>query len=191
MSLTDFVIMPGADYQDACDAIREKTGGADAIKSGDLGAAIRGIYPNAPYAGYAMAVDGLNGTIDDSVVMVYDNMEDWANGNNRWTYCGILTNPDSSGYYSVKKVLSMPIEIIQTEKGDSSYIPTADEFIELCSRYFGTGDIILSAHNYNDNTQAWMMQEDAGVLVQITGIDFENYVSGGGQAHILVPLADA
>lgn len=43
MDLTDMVIMPGADYKDACDAVREKTGGTDAIKSGVLGAKIRAI----------------------------------------------------------------------------------------------------------------------------------------------------
>lgn len=36
MALTDYVIMPGADYQALCDKIREKTGKTGAIKSGDL-----------------------------------------------------------------------------------------------------------------------------------------------------------
>lgn len=43
MSLTDMVIMPGADYQDACEAIREKTGGTGYIRSGEMAAQIRGI----------------------------------------------------------------------------------------------------------------------------------------------------
>ena len=43
MALTDYVIMPGADYQAACDAIREKTGKTAAIKSGDLASEIGGI----------------------------------------------------------------------------------------------------------------------------------------------------
>lgn len=43
MSLTDMVIMPGGDYQAACDAIREKTGGTEPIKSGNMAAQIRGI----------------------------------------------------------------------------------------------------------------------------------------------------
>lgn len=43
MSLTDMVIMPGADYLDACNAIREKTGSSAAIKSGELGSKIRSI----------------------------------------------------------------------------------------------------------------------------------------------------
>ena len=43
MSLTDYVIMPGADYKDACDAVREKTGGTEPIKSGEMGGLIRGI----------------------------------------------------------------------------------------------------------------------------------------------------
>ena len=43
MSLTDYVIMPAADYLDACNATREKTGGTDPIKSGQMGGLIRGI----------------------------------------------------------------------------------------------------------------------------------------------------
>lgn len=43
MSLTDYVIMPGADYKDACDAVREKTGGTEPIKSGQMGDLIRGL----------------------------------------------------------------------------------------------------------------------------------------------------
>jgi hypothetical protein len=43
MSLTDMVIMPGADYQAACDAIREKTEGVGYIRSGDMAELIRGI----------------------------------------------------------------------------------------------------------------------------------------------------
>lgn len=43
MSLTDMVIMPSADYLDACNAIREKTGSSAAIKSGELGSKIRSI----------------------------------------------------------------------------------------------------------------------------------------------------
>ena len=43
MSLTDMVIMPGADYQAACDAIREKTEGVGYIRSGDMAELIRSI----------------------------------------------------------------------------------------------------------------------------------------------------
>lgn len=41
--MADYAVMPFADYQDACDAVREKTGGTESIKSGDLGAQIRAI----------------------------------------------------------------------------------------------------------------------------------------------------
>lgn len=41
--LTDYVIMPGADYMAACDAVREKTGKTGGIRSGELAAEIRGI----------------------------------------------------------------------------------------------------------------------------------------------------
>jgi len=43
MALTDLVILPGADYQGACDALRSKTGGTAPIRSGELKALIEGI----------------------------------------------------------------------------------------------------------------------------------------------------
>lgn len=43
MALTEYVVMPGADYQDICDAIREKNGQTDSIVSGQAGTLIRAI----------------------------------------------------------------------------------------------------------------------------------------------------
>lgn len=43
MALTDFIIMPGADYQAACDKLREKSGKTDLIKSGDLASEIEAV----------------------------------------------------------------------------------------------------------------------------------------------------
>ena len=43
MALTDYIIMPSADYTAACDKVRERTGKTDPIKSGDLAAEIEGI----------------------------------------------------------------------------------------------------------------------------------------------------
>ena len=41
--LTEYVIMPGSDYQNICNSIRSKTGGADLLKSGEVSAAIDSI----------------------------------------------------------------------------------------------------------------------------------------------------
>lgn len=43
MALTDYVIMPGEDWQAVCDAVRAKTGSAELLKSGDVAAAVEGI----------------------------------------------------------------------------------------------------------------------------------------------------
>ncbi|MBR3974142.1 MAG: metallophosphoesterase [Oscillospiraceae bacterium] len=43
MSLTDFVIMPGTDYQNICNAIRAKSGSTKVLKSGEIAAAIQSI----------------------------------------------------------------------------------------------------------------------------------------------------
>ena len=44
MSLTEMVIMPGVDYQNTCDAIREKTGGTETIKSGQMADAVGDVF---------------------------------------------------------------------------------------------------------------------------------------------------
>ena len=41
--LTDYVIMPGSDYQNICNSVRSKTGGTDLLKSGEVSAAIDSI----------------------------------------------------------------------------------------------------------------------------------------------------
>ena len=43
MALTELVLMPGAHYQDICNAIREKNGQTEDILSGDAGDLIRAI----------------------------------------------------------------------------------------------------------------------------------------------------
>ena len=43
MALTNYVLMPGADYQGICDAVRAKTGKTNALKSGELATEIEGI----------------------------------------------------------------------------------------------------------------------------------------------------
>lgn len=41
--MADYAVMPFSDYEDACNAVREKTGGTESIVSGELGAQIRAI----------------------------------------------------------------------------------------------------------------------------------------------------
>lgn len=43
--LTDEVLMPGADYQAICNAVRALTGGTAALKSGDIAPALAGVKP--------------------------------------------------------------------------------------------------------------------------------------------------
>ena len=43
MALTNYVLMPGADYKGICDAVRAKTGKSELIKSGELASEISGI----------------------------------------------------------------------------------------------------------------------------------------------------
>ena len=47
MSLTNYVIMPGSDYQEICDTVRSKNGETGVYKSGELAAAIERIADGA------------------------------------------------------------------------------------------------------------------------------------------------
>lgn len=67
MSLTDMVIMPGADYLDACNAVREKTGGTEPIKSGVMGAQIRSIDTQEDLSPELSAQDRLIAQIESAL----------------------------------------------------------------------------------------------------------------------------
>lgn len=45
MSMTDQVLMPGADYLAICNAVRALTGGTATLKSGDIAGALAGVTP--------------------------------------------------------------------------------------------------------------------------------------------------
>lgn len=47
--MTDYVLMPGSDYQNICNAVREKTGGTELLRSGDLAEMIAGISADSHY----------------------------------------------------------------------------------------------------------------------------------------------
>lgn len=63
MALTDYIIMPGADYRAACDKLREKSGKTDLIKSGDLAAAIGSIQSGGGGSMFASSAVGILPTV--------------------------------------------------------------------------------------------------------------------------------
>ena len=68
MSMTDQVLMPGADYLAICNAVRALTGGTQTLKSGDISGALGGVKrltvqtgtvtPTADTPTLAVATDG-------------------------------------------------------------------------------------------------------------------------------------
>lgn len=72
--MADYAVMPKADYLDACNAIREKTGSTDVIKSGDMGTKIRAIETS----GLSQVLVKASISAVSSLFFVYDY------GNNTW-----------------------------------------------------------------------------------------------------------
>ena len=56
--MADYAVMPKADYLDACNAIREKTGSTDVIKSGDMDTQIRAIKTGGDYEPSPIIIKG-------------------------------------------------------------------------------------------------------------------------------------
>ena len=99
MALTNYVLMPGADYQAACDAIRAKTGKSELIKSGELAAEIAGI------TGGGGSVEGVHTVTfmsEDGSAVLYERLvvdgDDCANVVDR----GLLATPtkESTAQYN-------------------------------------------------------------------------------------------
>lgn len=99
MALTDYVIMPGSDYQALCDKIREKTGKTDVIKSGDLATEVEEVAnssggsdgENWVYAqgSFQTTADGTKtithglGVIPDIIMLVRTNIGSISNTTNK------------------------------------------------------------------------------------------------------------
>lgn len=70
--MAKYAIMPAEDYLDACNATREKTGGTDPIKSGELGGQIRSISGGDTSVEDALITRTLTEYSNDRVTIVGD-----------------------------------------------------------------------------------------------------------------------
>lgn len=71
--MTDHVIMPGADYKAICDAVREKTGGTEPLKSGDIPGEIEKIESSDANDSYQLGyADGKTDGIEQGKQTEYD-----------------------------------------------------------------------------------------------------------------------
>ena len=101
MALTDYVLMPGADYLALCNAIRAKTGKTETLKSGDLAAEVESITGG----GNGGSVEGVHTVTfmsEDGSAVLYERLvvdgDDCANVVDR----GLLATPtkESTAQYN-------------------------------------------------------------------------------------------
>lgn len=114
MDLTDYVILPGADYKAACDAIREKTGKTGSIRSGNLAREIQGITPvlqeknitPSRAAQRIVADPGYDGLSEVNVGAIPEE----------YILPGGEKNITENGIYSVKTIDSVSVEVIDPHR---------------------------------------------------------------------------
>jgi len=208
MALTDYVIMPGADYQALCDKIREKTGKTDVIKSGDLVTEIDSIGGGAAgqYIEYTFNAEGeavtaaLHGftTIPDGCfaymkslvsVDITDSPGITSIGNHAFYYCNALTSfviPDtvtSIGEYAFCQCTSL----------EAINIPSA---ITSIGRYafqnckVATGNIVIPGTVTTIETYAFSTcsaLESVTISEGVTNIDAGAFMSCSALTSINIP----
>ena len=144
MALTDYVIMPGEDYQAICDAVREKRNETEVIKSGEIAGKIQGIEVKpvlqeksvdpgifeqsvTPDEGY----DGLSMVHVDAVKLRYANVTPDVNG-------PVNVTP-GAGYDGLDLVVVDPVML-----QDKTVTPTVEaQTVTADEGYHGLGTIII------------------------------------------------
>lgn len=80
--------------------------------------------------------------------VLYTSLDLWATNNPNWS-CALHLRPTvNTDLYTVVKQIDYPIETIQ--QGDTSYIPTIDEYKSLFANDWQTGDIIIGANGWTN-----------------------------------------
>lgn len=115
--MADYAVMPKADYLDACNAIREKTGGTNVIKSGEMGAKIRAISGSEEMKIVQVVVKGA----DPSACSVWDVSKNaWVN----YTTGGVTVNVINYLAVRPKKEVMTPYESRVRLKNGTDYYCT-------------------------------------------------------------------
>lgn len=156
MSLTDYVIMPGADYKDACDAVREKTGGTELIKSGQMGGLIRGISGGGGGETVKAICEGTDIELESADVEFVANAAFMASRlADRFTKMDFpnAKSVGSSAFYNLDylKSVNLPqVEIVEAEafygceRLENAFIPSAAEIgqsaFNACSALVSIGE---------------------------------------------------
>ena len=145
--MADYAVMPKADYLDACNAIREKTGGTDVIKSGEMGAKIRAISGSEEKKIVQVVVKG----VDPNACSVWDVKQNaWVD----YTTNGVTVNVID--YLAVKPKT-------QVMQGNHSYIRLKDGTEYNCTGDVGeawlVGDMLsASVINLAYTSQDWTLK---------------------------------
>ena len=125
--MADYAVMPKADYLDACNAIREKTGGTDVIKSGEMGAKIRAIAGSEEMKIVQVVVKGA----DPNTCSVWDVKQNaWVD----YTTNGVTVN--------VIDYLAVSFKTPKVMLGPSSYIRLKDGTEHNCTGQVGAAWLV-------------------------------------------------
>ena len=129
---------------------------------------------------------GINTNITAGALVIFTSINTWATCNPNWS-CAIQLRPTvTEGLYTVVRQYDYPIEAVQ--KGNTSYIPTTDDYIKLFHNTdeedyrFINGDIMIGANGWSSYTTLFDMEPgkmDLGLDFTIPSNGFEYVINTG------------
>lgn len=153
--MADFVRVPEADWQDICDSVREKTGGANALLSSEVAPAVRGIQSGGG-GGTGLAVPKMAAVYFPIALSIPSNL-----GKINVDFGSLIDYLDARKTYTYSLVL---YKNSVTEYTDMTHITNA---LTLLGRIGHEDKLSSFAFDYNAQMQARSNSASLGGTVQL------------------------
>lgn len=151
--MTDQVLMPGADYQAICNAVRALTGGTAALKSGDISGALAGVKkltvqagtvtPTADTPTLAVATDGKPRLL-------------WISTDDHGALTGSLLAVTSVAVVPVDGVLrNTMVNVVQPSGAEGGFVTGATIAVGGVTFEFSPTRVFVGGRTYNWTAYFW------------------------------------
>lgn len=151
--MTDQVLMPGADYQAICNAVRALTGGTAALKSGDISGALSGVKRLTVQTGTVTptADTPLLGIETDGKPRLF-----WISTDDHGALTGSLLAVTSVAVVPVDGVArNTMVNVVQSSGAEAGFISSADVRENGITMEFSSSRVFVGGRTYNWTAYFW------------------------------------
>lgn len=151
--MTDQVLMPGADYQAICNAVRALTGGTAALKSGDISGALSGVKRLTVQTGTVTP------TADTPLLGIETDGKPrllWISTDDHGALTGSLLAVTSVAVVPVDGVArNTMVNVVQSSGAEAGFISSADVRENGITMEFSSSRVFVGGRTYNWTAYFW------------------------------------